>query len=60
MKANQTVRGAAKRSGVKHWQIAMYIGVSENTLLRWLRAPLSAEREKTIMKAIDTIAREVA
>lgn len=58
MKANQTTREAAKKKGVKHWQIAMHLGVSEQTLMRWLRAPLSAEREKAVLEAIDAITKE--
>lgn len=58
MKANQTIRDAAKRKGVKHWQIAKYLGISEPTIVRWLRVDLSPEREKTIMEAIEAIAKE--
>lgn len=58
MKANQTVRDAAKMNGVKHWQIAEYLGISEPTIMRWLRAPLSAEKEKAIMEAIEALAKE--
>lgn len=58
MKANPTVREAAKRNGVKHWQIAQRLGISEPTIMRWLRVPLSAEREKMIMEAIEAIAKE--
>lgn len=58
MKANQTVREAAKRKGVKHWQIAAYLGISEPTIMRWLRIPLSPEREKAILEAIEEIEKE--
>lgn len=60
MKANQAIREVAKKNGVKHWQIAMYLGVSEQTFLRWLRVPLCAEKEKAVMAAIETLAKEVA
>ena len=58
MKANQTIREVAKRKGVKHWQIAVYLGISEPTIMRWLRTPLSPEREKAIMEAIEALAKE--
>lgn len=58
MKANQTIREAAKRKNVKHWQIAEYLGISEPTIMRWLRIPLSPEREKAVMEAIETLAKE--
>lgn len=59
MKANQKIRESANRKGVKHWQIAEYLGISEQTIMRWLRAPLSPEREKNVMDAIDALAKEV-
>lgn len=58
MKANQTIREAAKRKSVKHWQIAEYLGISEPTIMRWLRVPLSPEREKAVMEAIEALAKE--
>lgn len=58
MKANQKIREAAKMKGVKHWQIAGYLGISEPTIMRWLRVPLSPEREKAVMEAIETLAKE--
>lgn len=58
MKANQTIRDAAKMNGVKHWQIAEYLGISEPTIMRWLRTPLSAEKEKAVMEVIEALAKE--
>ena len=58
MKNNKTVREAAKKHGVKHWQIAERLGISEQTIMRWLRTPLSPEREKAIFEAIEAISRE--
>lgn len=58
MKANQSIRNAAKIHGVKHWQIAIHLGVSEQTFMRWLRLPLSQEKENTVMEAIEAIAKE--
>ena len=58
MKANQAIRDAAKQRGVKHWQIAEKLGISEPTIMRWLRIPLSTEKEKAVMDAIEAIAKE--
>ena len=58
MKENQTVRELAKKKGVKHWQIAGHLGISEATIMRWLRIPLSPERERIILNAIESIAKE--
>lgn len=49
---NVRVRRAARVAGVPLWKIAVAIGVSEPTLTRWLRVPLSCEREALIMDAI--------
>lgn len=58
MKANSEIRRTAKECGVKHWQIAMHMGVSEQTFMRWLRTPLSKEKEKAILCAINELAKE--
>lgn len=58
MKENKKVREAAKVNGVKHWQIAAKLGISEQTIMRWLRMPLSHEKELAILKAIEVIAKE--
>lgn len=58
MKANQKVREQAQKMGVKHWQIAEHLGISEPTIMRWLRVPLSEERERAIMAAIKELAKE--
>lgn len=58
MKANQKLRDAAKAVGVKQWEIAVHIGISEPTLVRWMRMPMSSDREKTILAAIAELSQE--
>lgn len=58
MAQNVVVRNKAKEHGVKHWQIAVELGISEQTLMRWLRVPLSSEKENAILEAIQSISRE--
>ena len=58
MKANKKVRDMAKEKMVKHWQIAQYLGISEPTIMRWLRTPLTEERETRILDAIENLAKE--
>lgn len=57
-RANEKVRATAKKQGIPLWKIAVQMGVSEPTMIRWLRVPLSQERETAILAAIDAIARE--
>lgn len=56
---NKTVRRAARSAGVPLWRVAAAVGVSEPTLTRWLRVPLTEDKEKRIMAAIDNLAKEV-
>lgn len=50
------VREIAKRNNVKHWEIARCLGVSEQTIMRWLRTQLPPDKEKRILNAIERIA----
>lgn len=59
-KANEPVRTAARVAGVPLWAVANRIGVSEPTLLRWLRIPLPEDKEKDIMGAISELGEEWA
>lgn len=60
MKENQKVRSAAKDAKVPLWKVAAGIGISEPTLIRWLRFPLPLEKENRIMEAIAGLAQEVS
>lgn len=53
MTANNEIREKARSAGVKHWQIANAIGVSEQTLVRWLRTPLDECKRQRINAAIE-------
>lgn len=52
---NSTIRAEAKRMGVRHWQIADRLGVSEQTFVRWMRKELPVEQRKAVMEAIHDI-----
>ena len=55
---NQSIKNAANTRGVKLWQIADKLGMTDSTFSRKLRHELpDAEREK-ILALIDEIARE--
>lgn len=58
VKENQSVRTAAKAAGVPLWKCALRMGISEPTLIRWLRVPLSKEKETRIMEAIAALEQE--
>ena len=45
------------RLNIPYWEIADSLGISENTLCRWLRKPLDEAREQSINQAIDELTR---
>ncbi len=49
---NEAVRAAIKEKKLFQWQIAEHIGITEGTLIRWLRSELTEERKELIMKAL--------
>lgn len=54
---NEKLRNQAKEAGVRLWQIGDELGVSEMTIVRWLRKPLSEDKETQIQTAIQRIVR---
>ena len=53
--ANDIVRTAAKKAGVKLWEVADYCGVADTTFSRQLRKELPRERQKILLDAIAAI-----
>lgn len=58
--ANSDVRSTAKLAGVRLWEVAKKIGVSDPTLTRKLRNELSAPEKEEYFNLIRTIAEEKA
>lgn len=54
-KANADIRERARSLGVRHWQIAVELGIAESTLVKRLHLELSAEEKEQINKIIDRI-----
>ena len=50
---NQEIRQMIKAAKLTQWKVAKALGVSEFTLVRWLRDDLSEERRNAIYKAIE-------
>ena len=57
---NQDIKEALRNASLKQWQLAKQLGISEFTLVRWLRDELSAERKTAIYSAIETLKAEGA
>ena len=55
---NVEIRSTAKKAGVRQWQIAEKLGISEFTLIRRMRHDLTQEQQKEILNAIIELAEE--
>ena len=54
---NNTIREQAKSNGVKFWEIAEAMGVSEATVTRMLRRELPGAEQRKILDIVADIAR---
>ena len=52
---NKDIRDRVSLYGICYWEIAEAIGVSDSTIYRWMRTPLSAEHRLMVNAAIDKI-----
>lgn len=55
---NQDIRNAAKKAGVKLWQIADKLGTWDTTFSKKLRKELPQEEKEEIFGIIATLAKE--
>ncbi|MBO4866159.1 MAG: hypothetical protein J5582_06250 [Ruminococcus sp.] len=56
-KANAIIREELKARGVRHWELAHELGVSEQTLVRWLRFEMDEDKQMEMLEKIEAIAR---
>lgn len=52
---NEGIRRTARAERIPLWQIAARAGISENTLLRWLRIPLEGEHLTRVTAALQAL-----
>lgn len=50
---NKDIKEKIKAAGLHQYQVADLCGVSETTLVRWLRYELSPEKKEMILEAIE-------
>ena len=60
MLANTDIRATAKDKGVRLWEIAEYLKVSDPTMTRKLRKELPDSKKQEILKIIEELAAEKA
>ncbi|MCR5541129.1 MAG: hypothetical protein K6F71_09985 [Ruminococcus sp.] len=56
-KANAIIRDELKTKGVRHWELAHELGVSEQTLVRWLRFEIDEDKQFDMLEKIEAIAK---
>lgn len=59
MQRNMDIREAAAASGVRLWQIAERLGITDGNLSRRLRREFSADDKAKVFKIIEDLRREV-
>lgn len=55
---NVEIRSAYMLAGIKQWQLAEAMGISETHLSRKLRKELPQEEKQTILEIIDRLSKE--
>ena len=55
MKKNADIRNKLKATGAKQWELAQEIGISQSTLVVWLRVELTDERLDRVTEALKRI-----
>ena len=55
--ANKIIREELKSRGVRHWELAAALGISEQTMVRRLRFELEEDRQLEMLMKIEEIAK---
>lgn len=56
--ANKGIRDAINAAGIKHWQVADAMGVTDCTFCKWLRKELPPEKQREVMDAIQRVVKQ--
>lgn len=55
---NIDIKSLFKQKGFVYWQVADAMGISESTLIRWLRKPLDRDKRELILNAVQNLDRQ--
>lgn len=58
MIANMEIRNAAKKAGIRLWEVASAYGINDGNFSRKLRQELPQEEKEKILAIIDRLAQE--
>lgn len=53
IKRNIEIREAMRKASLPQWKLAELMGVCENTVNRWLRTELPADKKKQMLQVIE-------
>ena len=56
--ANGDIRQWLKEDNIAFWRLAEKLGVSEGTVVRWLRTELSEQKKEKIIQSIEELRKE--
>ena len=56
--ANKIIREELKTRGVRHWELASALGISEQTMVRRLRFELDEDRQLEMLMKIEEIVKQ--
>ena len=54
---NADLKAMIRSAGLAQWRVALEVGISENTLIRWFRTELPPEKQERIYQAIKNLER---
>jgi len=57
---NEDIRKAIKQCGIKYWQLADILNISEATITRMLRHELCKEEKNKILSILENYKKEVS
>lgn len=52
---NQDIRNLISSKRLRHWEVALKVGISDSRFSIWLRTPLDEEKKEKILKAIEKL-----
>ena len=52
---NQDLKDEMRIAGVRQWEVAEAMGVSEMTLVKWMRFELPEDKRQRVLQAIEQI-----
>ena len=57
---NERIRREMKAHGVRQWQIAEALGISESLLSKWMRHELDSDTAQNVLAAISRVVKQNA